>query len=136
MGLVIDTSAFVAIEREGLRWEESLSKIGDEAVALAAIAYGELLAGVELADTPKRAAARRTKIDTLVARVPVVPFGTTTAERWAKVFAVLHRSGSLIPANDLAVAATALELGFGVLVGPGNEDHFRCVPDLRIERLG
>lgn len=136
MGLVIDTSAFVAIEREGLRWEESLPEIADEAVALAAIVYAELMAGVELANSPERAAARRSKIDALVARVPVVPFGMTMAERWAAIFAVLHRSGSLIPANDLAVAATALELGFGVLIGPENEAHFRRVPDLRIERLG
>lgn len=136
MGLVIDTSALVAIERRGNRWEESLSTIGDETLALPAIAYAELLAGVELADTPERSAARRTKIDAMAGRVPVVPFGTMTAERWAKTFAALYRSGSLIPANDLAVAATALELGFGVLIGPENEAHFRRVPDLRIERLG
>lgn len=136
MGLVIDTSVFVAIEREGLRWEESLTRIGDEAVALPAIVYAELLAGVELADNPERATACREKIDALVARVPVVPFGTTTAGRWAAIFASLHRSGSLIPANDLAVAATAIELGFGVLIGPENEAHFRRIPDLRIERLG
>lgn len=136
MGLVIDTSAFVAIERQGLRWEDGLPIFADEAVAVPAIVYAELLAGVELADTPERAVARRTKIDALAARVPVVPFGTSTAGRWAKVFALLHRSGSLIPANDLAVAATALELGFGVLVGPEDEAHFRRVPDLRIERLG
>ena len=136
MGLVIDTSAFVAIEREGVRWEESLSSFGDEAVAIPAIVYAELLAGVELAESPDRAAARRRKIDAMAARVPVVPFGTAIAERWARVFAALHRSGSLIPANDLAVAATALELGFGVLVGPRDEAHFRRVPELRIERLG
>lgn len=136
MGLVIDTSAFVAIERQGLRWEESSRTVGDEALVLPAIVYAELLAGVELADNPERATARRVKIDALVARVPVVPFAVTTAERWSAIFAALHRSGSLIPANDLAVAATALELGFGVLIGPENEVHFRRVPELRIERLG
>ncbi|MGH7564224.1 MAG: PIN domain-containing protein [Gemmatimonadota bacterium] len=136
MGLVIDTSAFVAIERQGHRWEELPSTIAEEPVALPTIVYAELLAGVELADTPERAAARRTKIDALAARVPVVPFRTMTAERWAEIFAVLHRSGSLIPANDLAVAATALELGFGILVGPENEAQFRRIPDLRIERFG
>jgi predicted nucleic acid-binding protein len=38
----------------------------------------------------------------------------------------------MIPSNDLAVAATALELGYGVLVGPRDEGHFRQVPGLRI----
>ena len=136
MGLVIDTSAFVALERERVAWDDQLAKIGNEAVALPTIVYAELLAGVALADTPERAAGRRAKIDALAVRVPLAPFGTSTAERWAEVFAVLHRSGSLIPANDLAVAATALDLGFGVLVGPQDEAHFRRVPDLRIERIG
>jgi predicted nucleic acid-binding protein len=42
----------------------------------------------------------------------------------------------LIPANDLVVAATALELEYGVLVGPTDEAHFRRVPSLRVVVLG
>jgi hypothetical protein len=33
------------------------------------------------------------------------------------------------------VAATARQLKFGVLVGPRDEQHFRSVPDLRVEVL-
>jgi hypothetical protein len=33
------------------------------------------------------------------------------------------------------VAATAFHLGFGVLVGPRDEEHFRAVPGLRVEVL-
>jgi predicted nucleic acid-binding protein len=47
----------------------------------------------------------------------------------------LSRAGRLIPSNDLAVAATALDLGFGVLVGPTDEAHFRAVPGLRVVAL-
>ena len=36
-------------------------------------------------------------------------------------------AAALIPSNDLAVAATAQHLGFGVLVGPLDEHHFRRV---------
>jgi hypothetical protein len=36
------------------------------------------------------------------------------------------------PANDLVVAATALELGYGVLVGPAGAAHFQRVPKLRV----
>jgi hypothetical protein len=35
-----------------------------------------------------------------------------------------------------AVAATAIALGFGVLVGPSDEQQFRVVPGLRVEVLG
>jgi len=48
------------------------------------------------------------------------------------LYARLSRRGRLIPSNDLAVAATALDLGFGVLVGPTGEAHFRAVPGLRV----
>ena len=109
---------------------------GDEPVALPAATYAELLAGVLLADTPRRAARRRAKIDALVARVPVVEFGADAAERWAEAFSALHRVGRTIPSNDLAIAATALHLGFGVLVGPAGESHFARVQGLRVEVLG
>jgi tRNA(fMet)-specific endonuclease VapC len=135
VGLLIDTSALVAAERSRGGLEAALSELGEETVALPAIVYAELLAGVQLADTPARAAARRAKIDALAKRVPVVPFGIAAAERWAEVFAALQRAGTPIPANDLTVAATALELDFGVLVGPGDEAHFRRVAGLRVERI-
>jgi tRNA(fMet)-specific endonuclease VapC len=132
LGLVIDTSFVVDLERAGRAWHAERS-LGEEPVVVPAIVCAELLAGVWLADTPARSSERRAKIDVLTARVPVVPFAMTTAERWAELFAALQRAGSLIPANDLVVAATALELGFGVLVGARNEAHFRRVPNLRVE---
>lgn len=130
MGLVIDTSALVAIERASGGWLEGLPD--DEPAAVPAIVYAELLVGARLADQPRRAAARRAKIDALVSLVPILPFGASAAERWADLFASLSRDGRLIPANDLAVAATALELDYGVLVGPRDEGHFRQVPGLRV----
>ncbi len=135
MGLVIDTSALVALERASRPWEDALSTVSDEPVALPAIVYAELLAGVRLAESPARAASRRSKIDALISRVPVVEFGLAVAERWADLFAMLSRQGHLIPANDLAVAATAVQLGFGVLVSPHDEAHFRAVPGLWVQTL-
>jgi len=81
------------------------------------------------------AAGRLARVETLVSRLPVVDFTREIAERWAEVFSALSRAGEMIPANDLAVAATALQLGFGVLVGPRDERHFRRVTGLRCERL-
>lgn len=107
----------------------------DETVVLPAIVYAELLVGASLADTPRRAASRRARIAALTSTVPVVDFDTEVAERWADLFATLSREGRLIPANDIAVAATALHLGFGVVVGPRDEAHFRRVPRLRVETL-
>jgi predicted nucleic acid-binding protein len=135
VGLVIDTSALVAVEQAAFAWERLLAGVEQEAVVLPAIVYGELLVGVELADTAARASSRRAKIDALAARVPIVDFGRQIAERCAGLFVVLSRTGRLIPANDLAVAATALHLEFGVLVGSRDEEHFRAVPGLLVQPL-
>ena len=138
MGLVIDTSALVAAERVSSghdQWEQMLGHVAGEAAVLPAATYAELLVGVELAGNPTRAAARRARIDALTLRIPIVAFDAAIAEAWARLFAALSRRGQLIPSNDLAVAATAQHLGFGVLVGPSDEHHFRRVPGLRVETL-
>lgn len=141
MGLVIDTSALITVERRAAHtpsahaWTVLLQRLSSEPVVLPAIVLAELLVGVSMADTPKRAAARRARVDALVAHVPVVDFDAAIAEEWARLFAALSRHGRLIPANDLAVAATAKRLDYGVLVGPSDERHFKAVEDLRVETL-
>jgi tRNA(fMet)-specific endonuclease VapC len=133
MGLVIDTSALVALERSNTVWSEGLP---DEPAAIAAIVFAELLVGVNMAESRRRAAGRRAKIEALITITRVVDFGLAAAERWADLYTELSRRGQLIPSNDLVVAATALELEYGVLVGPTDEAHFRRVPKLRVVVLG
>lgn len=135
MGLVLDTSALIAFERTGEDWEAHLGEIGGEQAVVPAIVYAELLVGVRLADTRARASSRRARIEALVSRLSVVEFDRAIAERWADLFATLTRTGKMIPANDLAIAATALHLDFGVLLGPRGEGHYETVPGLRLTRL-
>ena len=67
MGVVVDTSALVAAERQGEPdtashpegWNRLLGHLAGEAAVLPAAVYAELLVGVQLADGPKRGAARR-----------------------------------------------------------------------------
>lgn len=135
MGVVIDTSALVAIERAGEGWEAGLGGLGAEPAVIPAVVYAELLVGVRLADRPDRAANRQARVEALVARFPIVDFTREIAARWADLFATLSRAGTMIPSNDLAVAATALQLDFALLVGPKDERHYRRVPGLRCERV-
>jgi predicted nucleic acid-binding protein len=135
VGLVLDTSALIWIERSG---RDLATALGSDVAAIAvvpAIVYAELLVGVRLADSAARAAGRQARIEALVSRCPVVDFDRSIAQRWADLFAVLSRKGTPVPANDLAVAATALHLEFAVLVGPQDEDHFRRVDGLRCRVL-
>lgn len=143
MGVVIDTSALVAVERragaedvaQAKTWKRLIGRLAGETAVLPAAVYAELLVGVQLANGPRRAAARRARVEALTAHLPVVDFSASIAEEWARLFAALSRAGQLIPANDLAVAATASFLGYAVLVGPDDERHFRLVPGLKVESL-
>lgn len=108
-----------------------MGEAANEPAVLPAIVYAELMVGVHLADTRARADNRRRRIEALAAWCPVVEFDRVIATRWAELFAMLNRQGGTIPANDLAVAATALHLDFGVLLGPKDEAHFRRVEGLR-----
>lgn len=117
MGIVVETGAFVAAElrREPdssgtpLTWDSLLGGLADEGAVLPAAAYAELVMGEHLAGNDAEAAARRARIDALVARVP---------------------------ANDLTVAPTALKLDFPVLAGrPFGEGGFRRVAGLVEEQL-
>ena len=138
MGVVVDTSALVAAERRGgagAAWTDVIGRLEGKRAVLPAAAYAELLTGVYLADSAPRAAARRARVEGLAIRVPVVEFDAAIADAWARLFARLRRRGTLIPATDLAVAATAVHLGFAVLVGPSDERHFRLVEGLDVEVL-
>lgn len=138
MGLVVDTSALVAIERSRTStdvlepWRALLERVGTTPIVLPSIVYAELMVGVELADTDERAHARQTRVDALADRLQVADFDAGCARVWARLFAEQSLKGQRIPSNDLAVAATALHLGFGVLVGPADERHFRAVEGLEV----
>jgi len=136
VGLVVDTSALVAVER-GLVSAGSLeSRLSETPVVLPAVVLAELLTGVHLADTPARAAGRQARVEALANRVPVVPFDRDMAAWWARLQAACIQAGTPVPSNDLAVAATALALGFGVLTGPGGDAHFGKLPGVEVVRLG
>lgn len=141
MGLVIDTSALVAIERarsvrdDADAWAPLVEQFGTTPIVLPAVVFGELLVGVHLADTDERARLRQLRVDALAQRLLVVEFDGGCARVWARLFAEQSLKGQRIPSNDLAVAATALHLGFGVLVGPADERHFRAVDHLDVEVL-
>ena len=131
MGLVIDTSALVEIERlrsGDLRFDLPLN----EAVIIPAVVWAEALVGVRLADSATRAARRRSRLEALRLVCSIEPFTAEIAEDYADIFAELMKRGSMIPQNDIAVAATARAAGFAVLCGSRDEKHFRAVKQLKV----
>jgi predicted nucleic acid-binding protein len=131
MGLILDTSAIIAWER-ALERGANLDLDEEEELALPAIVWAEALIGVRLASSAAKAAQRRARLEAIRRVLEVQAFTPEVAEHYADIFSELSAAGTMIPQNDLAVAATARALGFGVLVGPEDEAHFRRVPGLTV----
>jgi predicted nucleic acid-binding protein len=75
------------------------------------------------------------RLEALRRAMGIEPFTAETAEHHADIFAELTQSGTMIPQNDIAVAATARCLACGVLVGTKDEAHFRLIAGLEVRVL-
>ena len=130
MGLVLDTSVLILGDRKGggtidfSRWESH----GEAFIS--AVTVSELLVGVHLAETEKRRLRRSAFVEMILAGVPVLDFTSESARVHSEVFAALSKSGKMIGAHDLLIAATALTHGHAVLTD--NADEFRRVPGLQV----
>ena len=133
VGLVLDASALIAIERSG-RDPAAVAGQFREELVIASVAWAEMLIGERLA-SPQVAAERRETLAGIRRQFQVVDFGERTAHEYADIFAEQRRAGRMIPFSDLCIASTARSRGFGVLVGPDGEAHYRVVRGLRVETL-
>jgi predicted nucleic acid-binding protein len=131
VAIVLDTSALIELERS-LSATEPPDAVTDEEVVIPAIVWAEALIGARLADTPTRAARRRAQLEAIRQHAEIEPFTPEIAEHYADIYAELSESGSLIPQNDIAVAATARSISWPLLVGPADEAHFRRVQGLKV----
>jgi len=113
--LILDTSILIAVQRGALDLGTVLHQRPGTGVAVAAITIGELLFGVERAPTPAIGMRRAAFADWVCDTLPVLPFGIAEARRYAALRAHLVRSGRMIGAHDLEIAATAIARGYGVL---------------------
>ena len=107
--MIVDSSILVAFERRRFDLERLLADHSPPVIA--AITAAELLIGVERADTPVRRARREAFVESILARVPIIPFDLAQARLYAVQFAELARRGEVIGDRDLQIAVTALSLG-------------------------
>jgi predicted nucleic acid-binding protein len=131
VGVLIDSSVIVAAERGELDTEALLGRLGQESAALAAITVSELLHGVYRANTTARRKRRAEFVEGLLERIAVLPFDLAVARTHAAIWADLARSGTLIGAHDLLIAATALT--FQLSVATKDERAFRRVEGLAVD---
>lgn len=131
MGVLIDTSVLVALERSGSA-PRDLDRLAGEPAFLAAITASELLHGVHRADGAARRARRQAFVEALLDLLPVLPFDLTAARIHAGLWAELRGRGEMIGAHDLLIAATALAGELKVLTR--NLREFARVDGLQVEK--
>ena len=114
MGLLIDASALIAVERGQLEAGALVDAAGrDEPVAIAAITASELLHGVHRLGGARRVRAERMVSGWLEA-LPVIPFDLGVARVHATLAAQHRRRARPVGSHDLMIAATAVHLDYRV----------------------
>ena len=127
--LMLDTSAYSAFMRGHGGAVAALRQA--ERILLPSIVTGELLAGFELGRRLQKNLAELA--DFLApARVSIVDVTQGTAQRYAHIYAHLRRAGTPIPANDLWIAALAMEHGVELLTA---DSHFQRVSHILVHYL-
>ena len=132
MARLIDSSALISLERRGLASEALATVVPAEPAAIASITASELLAGVLRAAPSERRRRREAFVETVLARLPVLPFDLPVARVHARLSAELAAAGQPIGPNDLLIAATALAYDYPVLTE--NPRDFERVPGLVVHQ--
>lgn len=109
--LILDTNILIAYERGTI----DRTALDEDELAVASICVAEYRTGIELADTPERAAERARALATITSVIDVLDYTQTTAAHHAGLLAHVRRSGRPRGAHDLIIAAHAVETGRLVL---------------------
>ena len=137
MGLMLDSTAAVAAEREGKNARQLLESVaretGDDGVAISVVTVLELAHGIARADNAERRERPQRFLEELISGVPVQPVTVQIALRAGRIDGESLAAGVRIPLSDLLIGASALELGYGV--GTANVRHFQLIPGLSVTEL-
>jgi tRNA(fMet)-specific endonuclease VapC len=109
--LILDTNVLIAYERGKI----DRAALDADELAIAAISVAEYRVGIELADTPDRAADRARALVAITSAVDVLDYTEATAACHARLIAHARRARLPRGAHDLIIAAHALQTGRTVL---------------------
>lgn len=130
MGVIVDTSVLIAVERGTYSMESLVGRVYYDEAGVSAITMSQLLHGAhrarDLGERTRRLALAEAMLDGL----SIYEFGPREAQRHAELWAHLQRAGTPIGPHDMLIAATALARGHDVLTL--NRAEFARVPGLRL----
>lgn len=124
MRILLDTSAYAAFKKGDTRVVDFIQRA--RRIFVNPVVLGELLAGFRRGyRESKNRAELRAFLES--PRVSVLPIDSETSERYAAILLPLLEKGKPVPANDLWIAATAMQHGLRVL---SCDDHFAAIPQI------
>jgi tRNA(fMet)-specific endonuclease VapC len=130
MGVIIDTSALMAAEKQTFDLGRLFAAHPKEGFYIAAITGSELLHGVERAHPTARKKARSAFVESVFASLEVIDFDLSVARVHATLWASLEKSGSMIGPYDLLIAATGLKHDYPLVTL--NTAEFERIAGLRL----
>jgi predicted nucleic acid-binding protein len=137
MGLILDSSFVISGERRGETVEQFIERIihatGDQDAALSAVGLSELVHGIGRAPTQELRRRSIAFLDELLADLTVYPYTKEMAILAGRLDGEQRNRGVTIPLADLFIGATALVLGYSVLMA--NIRHFERIPNLSVVKL-
>lgn len=105
--LILETNVLMAYERGTI----DRAALDDDELAIASVSVAEYRVGIELADTPERAAQRSRALATIMSVIDVMDYTPATAAHHGRLLAHVRKSGTPRGAHDLIIAAHAAETG-------------------------
>jgi len=130
MGLIIDTSVLVRLEKNpsAIDLSSYQSNYGEGFISVATCS--ELLVGVHFANTEQRRLRRSAFVEAMFKLFRPLPFDLEVARFHAQLVSALPR-GVTLGTFDLVIGATAIRFGFPVLTtDPGD---FKRMPGCMVE---
>ncbi len=131
MGLLIDTSIFIAYERGRLDLSARLAGRGSEEAFVSVISASELLHGVHRAVDPAIRARRLAYVEAILARFRVLEIDLAAARSHAELWAYLAARGQMIGVHDSWIAAACI--AGDLTLATANTREFGRVPGLRVD---
>ena len=131
MGLMLDSSEIIRLERNRGMVESLIAGREDEPFGISVVTVSELLHGVERADNETRRVRRQAFVEKVIEMFPVFPFDIGAARIYARIWASLVQRGFTVGAHDLIIAATAISLDYTVVTS--NRRDFEKIEGLRLE---
>jgi tRNA(fMet)-specific endonuclease VapC len=130
MGIVLDSSVFIAAKRKRFDFARFLSAHSTEHFFFTAITASELLHGCERAADATIYERRKRFVEDVFRDYALLPFQLPEAREHARLWVELERKGALIGERDLFIAAIAKTAGHSLATL--NRAEFSRIPGLAL----